>query len=569
MIQSSLATKSQSFDLVKSEIEQTIRHAETSLERFQENRESGEDLQNCVDYLNQLRGIFVLVELRGGTLLCKEAVAVANDVPVGASDDKNILLTTLSTALFILRRYVEYYHQQREDHPELMLPVINELRIARGETPHPESVFFELDTAQRPDFCAGVIAQPLDLSDAEFEAYARRMRLMFQVALVGVIRERNEVVSKKLIARAARGFARLCGDGQLKQLWCLLAVVADTMTDRAMGFNQARKRLLMRIERYGRDMVYVGRTTARRTLDEAIIRDLVYLLYRSGSANEEVQRILSAWNLAPSDYPESMLEAHRKRLYGPGADVLKSLSEALQDELNQLKDRLDIIERGIEPDLSELSTIADALRRLANTLSMLDLNRLADMARNEADRLDTWERAGALPADSELYALADSVLSIEGAVQQMVTRGITSETDALAIARPEAREGSLYLHEAAIVVGDEARSALTLAKRAITAFVESDYDKLHLANLPNTLHSIWGGLQMIGDPDAADVMERIARSIQTRLLDVKEPPGTAVLESLADALTSLEYYIETIGTRDNRNPDLLRLAEASLDDGGL
>src|SRR5690554_7142410 len=76
MVQSSLATKSQSFDLVKSEIEQTIKQAEASLERFQENRESGEDLQNCVDYLNQLRGIFLLVELRGGTLLCQEAVSL-------------------------------------------------------------------------------------------------------------------------------------------------------------------------------------------------------------------------------------------------------------------------------------------------------------------------------------------------------------------------------------------------------------------------------------------------------------------------------------------------------------
>ncbi|MFC4260478.1 chemotaxis protein [Marinobacter lacisalsi] len=569
MIQSSLATKSQSFDLVKSEIEQTIRNAETSLERFQENRESGEDLQNCVDYLNQLRGIFVLVELRGGTLLCKEAVMVANDVPVGASDDKNILLTTLNSSLFILRRYVEYYHQQREDHPELLLPIINELRVARGEQPHPESYFFELDTEKRPDFCLGTSTQPLELSEDEFETYARRMRLMFQVALIGVIRERNEVVSKRLIARASRGFARLCGDGQLKQLWCLLMVVADTMTDRTMGFNKARKRLLMRIEKYSRDMVYVGRTAARRTLDDAIIRELVYLLYRSGSGNQEVQRILGAWKLAPSDYPESMMEAHRKRLYGPGADVLKSLSTALQDELNQLKDRLDIIERGIEPDLSELSTIADSLNRLSNTLNMLDLNQLADIARDEAERLRTWEHAGALPAEDELYSLADAVLGIENAVQQMVSRGITSETDALAIARPDTREESLYIREAIIVVGDEARSALTLAKRAITAFVESDYDKLHLANLPHTLHSIWGGLLLSGDPDAADVMERVSRSIQSRLLDVKEPPGNAVLESLADALTSLEYYIETIGTRDNRNPDLLKLAESSLDDGGL
>jgi len=42
-----------------------------------------------------------------------------------------------------------------------------------------------------------------------------------------------------------------------------------------------------------------------------------------------------------------------------------------------------------------------------------------------------------------------------------------------------------------------------------------------------------------------------------------------VLEALADALTSLEYYIESIGKREERNPDLLRLAESSLDDVGL
>lgn len=52
--------------------------------------------------------------------------------------------------------------------------------------------------------------------------------------------------------------------------------------------------------------------------------------------------------------------------------------------MNQLKDKLDIIERGIEPDLAGLSSIADALERLANTLVMLDLNKLASVSREEA-----------------------------------------------------------------------------------------------------------------------------------------------------------------------------------------
>ncbi|WP_165855220.1 chemotaxis protein [Marinobacter sp. JSM 1782161] len=568
MVQSSLATKSQSFDLVKEEIEQTIKQAEGSLERFQENRESGEDLQNCVDFLNQLRGIFVLVELRGGTLLCQEAVAVANDVPVGASDDKNSLLAALSSALFILRRYVEYYHQERADHPELLLPITNDLRIARGEKPYPESCFFDIDARKRPDFCASLTLAPLSDSDDDFDIHARRMRLMFQIGLLGVIKERNLRISQKLLARSAKGFARLSDGAPMGQLWCLLAVVVETMQDRAMEYGKSRKRLLMRIEKYTREIVYIGKVAINKDAPDSLFKDLVYILFRSGSVNPEVSQILDSYKVAPTDLPEHILESHRKRLYGPGTDVLRSLSNALREELNQLKDKVDIIERGIEPDLNELAAIAGSLEQLANTLSVLDLSKLADLARKEAAQLRSWHADNRLPGDDELYNLANAVLSIEDAAMQMVTRGITSETDALAIVKAS-REESTYLSEAYIVVADEARAALTLAKRAITAFIESDYDKLHLANLPATLRSIWGGFMMLEDRDGAAVLARIADSIQTRLLDAREAPVPTVLEALADALTSLEYYIESIGTREERNQDLLRLAETSLADVGL
>ncbi|HTN34709.1 MAG TPA: chemotaxis protein [Marinobacter sp.] len=568
MVQSSLATKSQSFDLVQKEIELTIKQAESSLERFQENRDSGEDLQNCVDFITQLRGIFILVELRGGTLLCQEAVAMANDVPVGANDDKNILLTTLNSALFILRRYVEYYHQQRQDHPELLLPVINDLREARREKPYPESCFFDVDVKERPDFCVNMESGSLDGNESDYEIMARRMRMTYQVALLGILRERNDVVSKKLIARSARGFARLCQNAPMGQMWCLVATVADTMLDRTMGFSKARKRMFMRIEKYAREVVYVGKVATAKDAPDSLIRDLVYMLYRSGSESPEVARILSAYQLAPAEFTDFMLDAHGRRLYGPGKDVLKSLSAALQEELNQLKDKLDIIERGIEPDLAELSSIADALDRLANTLIMLDLNQLATVAKEEASKLRGWQSESRLPEEEELYRLADSVLGIEDAVLQIVTRGITSETDALATGQ-HGDEESLYFREAVFVVADEAQGALTLAKRAITAFIESDYDKHHLANLPATLHSIWGGLRMVGDPGAANVLARVAASIQSRLLDSKEPPSNQVFEALADALTSLEYYIESIGKREECNSDLLKLAETSMDGVGL
>lgn len=568
MVQSSLATKSQSFDLVKGEIEQTIRQAESSLERFQENRESAEDLHNCLGFLDQLRGIFILVEIRGGTLLCQEAVAITGRVSVDANGDHNNLLTALSNALFILRRYVEYYQQQREDHPELLLPVINDLREAGREKTYPESFFFELDVTVPPNVCAGLPIPRFEGSEAEYDIVARRMRLTFQVALLGILRDHNPVVNQKLIGRAARGFARLCQDAPMAQMWCLVAIAADTMIDRVMPFTKTRKRMLMEIEKYAREVVYMGKDAAAKGAPDSLIRDLIYLLYRSGSNNPEVTGVLSGFEMVPAEFTDSTLETHFRRLYGPGSDVLASLSEALQEELNQLKDKLDIIERGIEPDLAEFTSIAQTLERLGHTLVMLDLNRLASIAQEEALKLRSWQTESRSPGQDELYRLADSVLGIEDAVMQIVRRGITPETDAL-VGSDRGREESVYLQEAVYVVAEEARNALTLAKRAITAFVESDYDKFHLANLPATLHSIWGGLLIVNDPAAARVVERAANSINERLLESSEAPENQVLEALADALTSLEYYIESIGKREENNADLLRLAETSLADVGL
>ena len=570
MVQSSLATKSHSFELVKGEIESTIKQSEQSLERFQDNRESGEDLQNCVDYLNQLRGIFILVELRGGTLLCQEAVSLANEVPVGATDDKNNLLTALSNALFILRRYVEYYHRQGEDHAELLLPIINELREARKEKPYPDSCFFEVDSRRRPDFDRFYHITPLKIEkESDYEVHSRRMRLTYQVGLLGILRDRDLRVSQKLITRAAEGFSRLCGDASMGQLWRLLAIVIETMMDRQMSLEKPRKRLLMRIEKYAREIVYIGRVATTKEAPDSIFRELVYILYRSGSHNPEVVGILDAYGLQPAEYTEQMLLAHHNRLYGPGADVLHSLSQALQEEIGQLKDKLDIIERGIEPDITELGTIAASLQRLSNTLLMLDLKQLADLARRDAGQLIEWQAQGVMPNEDQLYEVADAVLNIEEAAQQLVATGITHETDRLAVAGRRAKDESLYLREALIVVADEARSALTLAKRAITAFLESDYDKMHLANLPATLRSIWGGLMILEDDRAAELLARIASSIEERLLESRGEPEARVLEALADALTSLEYYIEGFGVKRDLNPDLLKLAETSLADVGL
>ncbi|MCG8609093.1 MAG: chemotaxis protein [Pseudomonadales bacterium] len=563
MAETSLSTMAGSFDLVYGELQVTIKEAEQSLERFQENRESSEDLQNCIDYINQLRGIFVLVEVQGGVLLCQEAVSLANEVPVGATDDKNTLLTTLNSSLFVLRRYAEYFKTKREDHPELLLPVINDLRQEKNNKPLPDSHFFELDISKKFDMCQPFKAHakaPL----ADFEHHARRLRQMYQVALLGILRDNNVDISLKLLSRASSGLSRLCQDSPLAQLWCLLAIVVQAIQDRNMELTKPRKRLFMRIEKYTKELVYVGKVVTGKTAPDSIIKELVYMLALSGSHNEEVMFVLGGYGKEPMRFNEKQLVSHRKQLFGPGLDVLQSLAGALQEEVVQLKDKLDIIERGIDPDQSDFSVIVSTFKRLSDTLSMLDLHKLSELTRSQAKILENWSDSGTVPSEDELLGIADAVLAVEQAAHKIVDHGISAEADDTAMPENLNVNQSPFLTEALIVVNSEAQGGLALTKRAITTYYESNFDKMHLANVYSSLNAVRGSMILIGQERLANSLKACADCIQKELIDSENLPDQKLMETLADILTSLEYYIESMSSREAPNADLLSLTEESL-----
>lgn len=554
------STSLSSIELVQPEIEATILHAEQSLERFQENRDSGEDLQNCIDYLNQLRGIFVLVEVQGCVLLCQESVALANEVPVGANDDKNGLLTNLSNAIFILRRYTEYFCQKKLDHPELLLPIINELRVARKTKPFPESHFFELpsEKAFDPSTIFG-LASENKLGD--FEHHAKRFRHMYQVGLLDVLRERNKTIALRLISRAAKGAMKLCAGGPLAQFWALVSIVSDAALEQDMNLQDIRKRLLMKVEKYLREMAMIGKVVASKSAPESLFKELIYLLAISGSESQQVDAVLRGYKVQPLELDEKSLLAESKRLFGPGADVLRSLSNALREELIQLKEKLDILERGGAPSEDDTNFILSVFERLSSTLSMLDLGKISLACDQQIEKIKAWNASEAEISEKELFAVAHAVLGIEQAIKRFEETGIQADVE---VYSSNDDGESPYLSEATVVVIDESKSGLALAKRSITSYVESKGDKLHLATVDSVMNGIRGAMSLIGESRLSGLLSKCMECIQAELIDKETMPDQLVLETLADALTSLEYYIESMNSSQTQNDALLKLSEESL-----
>ncbi|MNF28305.1 hypothetical protein D3C85_222740 [compost metagenome] len=548
-----MVTGATSLGLVRSELFATIEQAEQSLELFIADRLNVSLLQQAVEYLQQIRGILKLIELAGAELLAQEILLLATDIPAGAGQERDGQLAALGKALFVLRRYLEGIDIHRQEIPELLLPIINELRQSTGQPSLPESYFFSVRLDQpRPQ------QRNVEIQPGAANRDGARLRQMYQLGLMNVLREQNLSAALKLMSRALGRLDDLLGGRERSRLCWIGAAALEAMAEAQMRPSKARKQLLARIDRDLRQLLLNPQFEASRSL----LKEMLYLVALAGTQGERASEMRRIFGLASLPFTDHLLEEESRRLGGPGQEVMRSLSLAIRDELVGVKDILDLIERGTA-QLESKQALHAQIGKLAKTLDMIGLSSAGNALQCLVAMVGAWsERSDNPPAD-ELLRLADALLYVES----MVATLEQSEQRQRATAR--GGEGESYathqLDEARIVVIDEAQAGLALAKRAITAYLESSGDKLNLANVPTSLQAVRGGLWFLGLERAAELVGACAGYIQTHMIENAQIPSEQMLETLADALTSLEFFLEGgASLRPEGRQDVLDLAADSV-----
>ncbi|MGN0924094.1 ferrous iron transporter B [Ectopseudomonas mendocina] len=544
-----------SLNLVRDELFVTMEEAEQSLEHFIAERHNGSLLQQAVESLHQVRGTLNLIELAGAELLAQEVLDQATDIPAGAGEERDVQLAALSNALHVLRRYLENVDAHRQEMPELLLPAINDLRQAGVQQPLPESFFFSvrLDHA-RPHSATQTLDGAAKLSEG------KRLRHMYQVGLLGFIREQNPQASLKLMVRAMARLDSLFANEPRGRMCWIGAAAIEAQCDGQLLPRKARKQLFSRLDRELKLMLGNPQYEAPRSL----LKELLYLVALADSHGPLASAMREVFGLTPLPFTDHLLEEEYQRLAGPGQAVMRSLSTAIREELASVKDMLDLLERGTLQG-ETLGTLHALLGKLAKTLGMVGLNSAGNSLSAQLPHVAAWNE-DTPPQPEQLHKLADAVLYVEGMVASLERgEGRDSRPAAVEPGNEADSFASHQLNEARIVVVDEAQAGLALAKRAITAYLESGGDKMHLSNVPFSLQAVRGGLWFLEQRRAAMLVGACADYIQTRMLESGQMPSEQMLETLADALSSLEYYLEAGAVmRPETRPSVLDLAEESV-----
>lgn len=544
-------TNTTSLTFLKEAIDATLSEAETHLEAFSDDPTRLQELDQCGDAFQQLRGICQVLELPAAALMSEEMLLAAQELRERVADTR---LQALGHAIVLLGRYFDYVQLKDAPLPALLIGGINDLRRAGGKPLIQESHFFSVDLSrERTVAPSGQPAPAETLADV-----SRRLRHMYQVGLLGVLREQNRATNLKLMGRALERLDRACGECGLSRLWWLARAVLDALQRDDMAITPARKALLSQYDRQIKKPVYQGAEARNDEAPLLLLKESLYLVSLCSAEDGVVGQVKACFGLH-NEMTDAVLQRELALMTGSRGSVMRSVAAALREELGELKDTLDLASQGVA-DMN-YQAVAEGMRRVAGTLGMVGKSEQVSALNARADEVATW--GADQDAESQPFqALVDELLAVENVVASL-ERSLTPGDDVHRASNNE--HISIYqLDDARMTVVGECRAGLTLAKRSLTAFMDNNWDGMHLANLPGTFASIAGGLMFLELDRARAVTQQCQQFIARTLISSDATPSGEAMETLADALTGIDYYLESMEEQKPIGEGVLEVAEQSV-----
>lgn len=551
-----------SLKMVQDELVATIEQSAARLEQFAQDRNNGELLQNCIDGIKQIRGTLSLIQLKGLDLLADELVTHITDITLGEDPKTDAKLELLTASFFILPRYLEYCVQTARSMAMLLIPHINELRQARKAALLPESYFLPLASVK----CHRHLAAPAQPLQEDLPTLVRRLRHMYQTAQLNVLKSVQIKASLGMMTRALQRLEAAASGSQLGNFWWLAATCVAVMAEKDMRLSKSRKMLFSAIEREIKRFQFEGSAVLEREVDPALQKELLYLLALSHSEQTQSIAVLAAYSLSPLGYNEAELAREMEFLSGPSANTISSMVAVLSDELHSTKNILERAAQGGAELLNDSPELLETLKKVADILSIVGLVSPSNSLKQEIEKIAQWQANRSQVTADELLVVADTLLYVESTIAGLNNANLSDEKVAQinALSRDVAMSNN-QIAEAEKIVIDEAEAGLSMVKRALTAFAESNYDKGHIQNIPGILDSVRGGMFVLGLSRAAKVLAGCMRFVEEDLLAADQQPAIQhLLETFADAVISLEYYLDALKLDKNADTSVLQIAEESL-----
>ena len=535
-------------DWVKSEIEETLKQAQQALEAYIANPHDVAKLRFCLAYLHQIFGTLQMVEFYGAAMLAEEmeklCLSLVNHKVVDSVQAHHALIE----AMLQLPAYLERLQVAKRDTPFVLLPTINALRVAHDELPLSELALF------KPDFIRvfSVLGQS---GVAPFPAALKKLRHGYQLSLLGIIRQQNLQQNYDHLLLVFEKLGLFIGQKALQALWQMSSALVEGLMANGIPLTPSIKTLLSEVEQELRKFSAYPQHTPPLEL----LKNILYYLAKSRGTTHRIIAIRALYRLDEVLPTFDTVEAEKEKLASPDRQAMQSVIKGVSDELAHVKETIDDLTYSNHPNIQVLQPLLPVLKQVASTLQVLGFQQLQKIISEQTRTLTKAINFGVLP-EGALLVIASGLIEVESSLQQVIEdQPLSSSIDSFG--------GSAMVDQVSSAQGAvlrESRTALEKAKECIVEYISSQWNAERLEELPALLATVRGGLTMLDLTRPAQILAKLTEFIQHHLLKDDYRPSWSEMDTLADVISSVEYYLERVANH-HQNNNLLDLAAQSLD----
>jgi chemosensory pili system protein ChpA (sensor histidine kinase/response regulator) len=538
---------SQTLHIVAKELAATLNDARASLEAYAERPDQRELLEKCADQLHSAHGVLRLVEVYGAALLAEEMEHVTRYLLSSGNDQKRQIdgLDALMRAMVQLPTYLERVLSGGRDLALVLLPLLNDLRSVRGSPLLSEGTLLLLNLKSDQN------AAPQSLTQGEqsisVSQWARRLRPRFQIGLLGYIRGERTVQNLEILAKVTEKLEQVATTQPVFQLWWVTGAILEAVRANGLEGSATLKRLLGQADRQIKALYELGEARYCEDPPIDLLNNLLYYVARATTSGGRISAVRASFKLAELLPVDDTIEQERESLSAPSVKLMRTVAAAIKEDLSKVKDVLDIFVRRGGGQSADLLPQLELLKKISDTLGVLGLGELRQRVQDEIQALAQIVQDGKPPSEDSLVRVAGVLLSVEDSLDDQLVRLIlpVPSDQSAAQAPPDQDHEFRQVSEAVL---RECIVNLARIKEAVSTAVQkpNEFSAQGLDNVPQLLRGITAGLLMLGKSRAVELMDAVGAQVRKLIEPGAPPPDPVRLERVADAIVSIEYYMETL-----------------------
>ncbi len=543
---------------VKKSIDDNLSEIKTDLKLYIESGDAAL-LEAVKQRLGLVKGVLVMIEQYGAAMLTEEMVALADFIVSGKQEQGEQALEVLLRAVLQLPDYLEHIQSGHRDIPIAILPLLNDIRAVRNQDLFSEKLLFLPDLSMHEGE-AEIEAIDDDHNQAS-RLLAKKLRPIYQLALVNVIRDKSVEASLKRLEKVCETLEERSVSEQIARIWWIVGALIESVSRQQLELGVSIKSLLGKVDAIFRVILIIGERGLLKHQPIELIKNFLYYIAQPECDGPKTQAIKTAYRLEHFLPSESARSEVLDNIAGPNQALLKTVAEAMKADIETVKSTLEVYVNGDLSQVDALKDLPQEMHIISDTLAMIGLGSQRQLIEGQIEVVKDILNAKRTADEEQLLSMAAELLQVEQALDQMQKRQPgnaqqpKSESD---VSRDYEMDSVLT----AVVTA--ALDDLQKTKNAILEFVKDPERSDNIELCITLMKESRGALLLLNQMRAVAVVDGLL--IYLNGYDVTEFMESSRLDALSQVVASLEYYLEALGEHRSDASSILNLADVQLEE---